>query len=169
MIKGIWNLLFDLPPMLLTIHCRHYMLDQHLFFSLSLSPQTSPSFHHRRPEAHSTHSSTDSNRNLYKHEIIFYRAAAFFSSPFFSTWKWKFSRNHFVQCWIFCGEDWKRERSFFCIIKWKIFNDKFNLDCSTFMKFACEKLNSITRETLISIERFKWRIGWWEDFRMLRR
>lgn len=35
MIKGIWNLLFDLPPMLLTIHCRHYWLDQHLFFSFS--------------------------------------------------------------------------------------------------------------------------------------
>lgn len=38
-------------------------------------------------------------------------------------------QNHFMQCWIFCGWCEARARKkVLCIIKWKIFNDKLNLD-----------------------------------------
>lgn len=74
--------------MLLTIHCRHYMLDQHLFFSLSLT--------HLKPRLHSStivvgQKLTRLTPQLIQIEIyistklFFIVQQLFFSSPFFST------------------------------------------------------------------------------------
>lgn len=131
-----------------------------IFSSLSLS--------HLKPRLHSTivdQKLTRLTPQLIQIEIyistklFFIVQQLFFLLPFFPHENENLAETTLCNVEYFVGRTENEREVFFCIIKWKIFNDKFNLDCSTFMKFACEKLNSITRETLISIERFKWRIG----------